>query len=300
MGQLKVSDNAATTLAVSITNRASITTIVLTDASKFPVINNGGIGNDWSYATLYDASNNLEIVKVTRRDAASNTLTIVRGAATGVSGVTDASCRVWPSGTSGVACRLIAQSVNDLAALLAPGAIGTNSITDGAVTSSKLAATGVALPNGSTATAQADTDNTSKVATTGWVRSAMAAIASAAGFVSATAIGGAQNYDYATASFGAGYLKFPSWLGGFIIQWGHYLVGSTTNLSFPVAFTDNLFSIAITPEINALNPNWAKQQPRLVYSAGANNKTSILVEVMDETGSWDSYPSYYNWIAIGK
>jgi len=116
MGQLKVTDNAATTLAASLTNSPAITSMTLTDASKFPVVNNGGSGSDWSYATLFDASNNLEIVKVTRRDTWSNVVTIIRGSAAGISGVTDANCRAWSSGSTGVACRLIAQTVNDIAA----------------------------------------------------------------------------------------------------------------------------------------------------------------------------------------
>lgn len=119
MGQLKVTDNAATTLAASLTNSPAITSMTLTDASKFPVVNNGGSGSDWSYATLFDASNNLEIVKVTRRDTWSNVVTIIRGSAAGISGVTDANCRAWSSGSTGVACRLIAQTVNDMGAAVA-------------------------------------------------------------------------------------------------------------------------------------------------------------------------------------
>ena len=116
MGQLKVSDNAATTLAASLTSSPAATNMTLADASKFPVINHGGSGTDWSYATLYDAANNLEIVKVTRRDNASNILTIVRGTAAGIAGVTDANCRVWASGVTGVACRMTANTFNDIAA----------------------------------------------------------------------------------------------------------------------------------------------------------------------------------------
>jgi len=88
--------------------------MTLTDASKFPVINHGGTGDDWSWATLFDASNVFEIVKVTRRDNASNVLTIVRGTGMGLSGYTDSDCKAWASTTTGVACRLIAQVVNDI------------------------------------------------------------------------------------------------------------------------------------------------------------------------------------------
>lgn len=116
MGQLKVSDNAATTLAASLTSSPAVTNMTLTNAAKFPVVNHGGSGSDWSYATLFDALNNIEIVKVTRRDNGSNVVSIVRGIAMGLSGYTDVDCKAWSSGSTGVACRLIAQTVNDIAA----------------------------------------------------------------------------------------------------------------------------------------------------------------------------------------
>ena len=117
MSTFKVSDNAATRLATSISSSPHVTSLVLTDASKFPVINNGGTGTEYSYITLYDSANNFESVKLTRRDSGSNTLTIVRGTAAGIQGITDASCLAWSSGTTGVACRIIAQTVNDLVQL---------------------------------------------------------------------------------------------------------------------------------------------------------------------------------------
>ena len=114
MSTFKVSDNAATRLATSISSSSYVTSLVLTDASKFPVINNGGTGTEYSYITLYDSANNFESVKVTRRDSGSNTLTIVRGTAAGIQGITDDSCIAWSSGTTGVACRPIAQTINDV------------------------------------------------------------------------------------------------------------------------------------------------------------------------------------------
>lgn len=114
MGALKLSDNAATTLAASIGASSSISSIVLANAAKFPVVNHGGVGDDWSFITLFDSAGNIETVKVTRRDSGSNTLTVVRGTGAGILGVTDASCLAWASGTTGVACRLVAQVVVDM------------------------------------------------------------------------------------------------------------------------------------------------------------------------------------------
>lgn len=70
---LKVSNNATTTLAGGIS--ASDTTIILKagDGSLFPALGAG----DWFYGTLVNASNQLEVVKVTAR--ATDTLTVVRG-----------------------------------------------------------------------------------------------------------------------------------------------------------------------------------------------------------------------------
>lgn len=68
-------------------------------------------------------------------------------------------------------------------------------------------------------------------ASTSWVRGAMSAIATAAGFVfSVSAIG---------------YIKFPSYLGGFIIQWGLIGVAYNTDVyqPFPIAFPNNCLSV---------------------------------------------------------
>lgn len=146
MGNLVVSDNAATTLAASISNSPAITALVLADGIKFPTVNNGGSGTDWSYATLYDAAGNIETVKVTRHDAGSSNLAIVRGTAAGIAGVTDVSCLAWASGTTGVACRLIAQTVNDLGQRAT--AAETAAAASAASASSAAAAAAALLPAG--------------------------------------------------------------------------------------------------------------------------------------------------------
>ncbi len=72
-------NNAASVLAASITNGATTLSIQTTDIPKFPTINHGGAGEDYTYLTLQDSSNNVEIVKVTRHDTASASFTVVRG-----------------------------------------------------------------------------------------------------------------------------------------------------------------------------------------------------------------------------
>lgn len=89
----------------------------------------------------------------------------------------------------------------------------------------------------STVTAASDptfTNNSVKPASTGWVRGAMSAIATAAGFVFSN---GAQ-----------GYVKFPTWLGGVIIQWGstNTGAGSSINITFPLAFPNAYRAITLS------------------------------------------------------
>lgn len=79
------------------------------------------------------------------------------------------------------------------------------------------------------------TDNTKKLATTEWVRSAMSDIATAAGF--------------AVLNSSNGYIKLPSWLGGIILQWGtRDGVNNTTgvNVTFPIPFPTACYSVVAT------------------------------------------------------
>lgn len=67
-------------------------------------------------------------------------------------------------------------------------------------------------------------DNSSKPASTSWIRSAMTTLAAAAGF---------------TASFtAAGYIKFPSWFGGWVVQWGTVTTNGSglATITFPLTF----------------------------------------------------------------
>jgi hypothetical protein len=93
-----------------------------------------------------------------------------------------------------------------------------------------------ALPIQTTANDATYADNSTKPASTNWVRGAMSAIAIAAGFASSFA--------------GSGYVKFPSWLGGWIIQWGQVLAnagGAATSLTFPTAFPSACYQAVLSP-----------------------------------------------------
>lgn len=81
-----------------------------------------------------------------------------------------------------------------------------------------------AFTDNPSAPTQPATDNSTKLANTAWVRNAIANIATAAGF----------SFSFLTT----GYIKLPSWLGGFIVQWGPVLVPAGTGYGFtyPIAF----------------------------------------------------------------
>lgn len=71
---IKFSNNGHSTLAASITSSGTSITVASGHGSRFPSLAAG----DYFYATLIDASNNLEIVKCTARS--SDVLTVTRGA----------------------------------------------------------------------------------------------------------------------------------------------------------------------------------------------------------------------------
>lgn len=113
MGQLVLKDNAASTLAVSLSATAGSgqTVTIAGSGAKFPTVT----GTDWSHLTIFDGAGNIETMKVTAHAAGAASFTVSRGTAAGITGVTDADVKAWSAGTStGVACRLVAQVVLDI------------------------------------------------------------------------------------------------------------------------------------------------------------------------------------------
>lgn len=120
-------------------------------------------------------------------------------------------------------------------------------------------------------------NNSTSAASTGWVRGAMSAIATAAGF----AVSLATN----------GYIKFPSWLGGLIVQWGTTAsIGSSTSsgtITFPVAFpTECVY-------LNFIGTTAA--------SAGSNTNPSISTKTATNFSFVNSYlnAAAFNWLSFG-
>ena len=101
---IKFSNNAISTLASGINNSATSITLASGDGAKFPSLT----GSEYFRATLIDASNNLEIVKVTARS--SDVLTVTRAQES-------TTARAFATGDR-IELRITAQSLLDAATTL--------------------------------------------------------------------------------------------------------------------------------------------------------------------------------------
>lgn len=82
----------------------------------------------------------------------------------------------------------------------------------------------VGLTGAPTATTALNSDNTTRIATTAWVRNAMSTISIAAGFQFS----------------GSGYMILPNWLGSWGVQWGNVTLGNAPNqvITMPTSFVN--------------------------------------------------------------
>ena len=132
------------------------------------------------------------------------------------------------------------------------------------VTASSLSVSGAAALNGGgTSVTPAAADNSTAIATTAW---------SLLGF----AVSVATN----------GYLKFPTWLGGLILEWGTATGSGSggTPVSFPLAFPNAVFAVIPNPTGSTTNLT--------NYTASVSNSGFNLV-----TNGTPISPSF--WVAIG-
>lgn len=97
----KAKNNAFSTLAGSLTNSTTTITVQTGHGDRFPAI----AAPDYTIVTLEDSSGNREIIKVTARTAASDTMTVVRGQ----EGTT---ARAWSAGDS-IELRLTAALIEE-------------------------------------------------------------------------------------------------------------------------------------------------------------------------------------------
>lgn len=119
-------------------------------------------------------------------------------------------------------------------------------------------------------------DNSVKPAATNWVRGAMSAIATAAGF--------------ATSFGSSGYVKFPSWLGSWIIQWvqAQSVSGGRATGSWPITFPNSVMIAAAT------QAGWAAAPSAY---AGIGSPSTSSYDMWTSTGG--SGQTLYG-IAIGR
>jgi len=82
-----------------------------------------------------------------------------------------------------------------------------------------------------------------------------------------------------------GYIKFPDWVGGLVIQWGIWQAGGTTGFPhaffFPIAFPNNAFSVAALPgsipeALNSENAAWSDTVAQTGFNGHAITPLSYI------------------------
>jgi len=128
-------------------------------------------------------------------------------------------------------------------------------------------------------------DNSSKKVTTSWLRSNIQSLVSGCIEAVATAAGFSYYFDV------VGYIKLPSWLGGFIIQWGYvsdtyWTSGSFRTFNYAVTFPNVVYQHAVAMSNSA----------GTLGRVNTNQLSTSQIQLMiDYTGSCT-----IRWIAVGR
>lgn len=143
-----------------------------------------------------------------------------------------------------------------------------------------------------TSTNPATTDNSNRIATTSWVRSAIANIVNGSFLSSLAAAAG-----FAFSAGANGYLKLPSWLGGLMLQWGRFYAqdDSYNALTFPVAFPNACLSVSASIEANG--PLAGATSGSCVIGKLSATGCYIGSSVYNDPGA--VITGYVYWIAVG-
>lgn len=167
---MKFTNNASATLAASIISTSTSITVTTGQGALFPTLGAG----DYFYATLYDSSNNIEIIKVTARSG--DTLTATRGQ--------DGTTARAYAAADKLELRVVAASLNDFVVKDGDNThSGTNTFTGAIVSSGTNTFSGTTTVSGALAVSgtlnavtQSLGDNTTLVSTTSFVQSALQAL----------------------------------------------------------------------------------------------------------------------------
>ena len=140
---------------------------------------------------------------------------------------------------------------------------------------------GLNLVSPSTSATEASTDNSTRIATTAWAK-----------------------VGFAISLGGAGYIKFPTWLGGLIIQWATSSVttnaGGDQSISFPIAFPTGRTQVLVSNGSDAINSGNIALSTLL--SGGWDTSLTGFAFHAQKTDTSTPYASggiRVNWIAIG-
>lgn len=106
-----------------------------------------------------------------------------------------------------------------------------------------------------------------------------------------------NRFGFAISLAANGYVKFPEWLGGLIIQWGttpDFSSESGQIISFPIAFPNSVFVANATTKLSSTTIT--ADQVAQVYSI----TNSTLGIFMQSTSTSVTFPISATWIAIGN
>lgn len=161
---LKFTNNASATLAASIISSSTSITVTTGQGALFPAIGSG----DYFYATLFDSSNNIEIIKVTARSG--DTMTAIRGQ--------DGTTARAYAAADKLELRVVAAALNDFVVENGDNTLTGNNTFSGAVSISGAATlSGATTVSGSLAVpTQTFGDNDTSAASTAFVQAALAAV----------------------------------------------------------------------------------------------------------------------------